>query len=71
MSLGNRTIWNHLNDYLKSLGFPGLVNFMPYNIHAVCNDFKHVLSEYGQLAEQLGTPSPQKQLFQDADKRWL
>ena len=25
----NKTIWKHLNDHLKSLGFLGLVEFMP------------------------------------------
>ena len=24
----NKTIWKYLNDHLKSLGFPGLVEFM-------------------------------------------
>ena len=48
-----RTIWKHLNDHLKSLGFPGLVNPMPYNAHAVYNDFKYGWLEYGQPAEQL------------------
>lgn len=23
----NKTIWKHLNDHLKNLGFPGLVEF--------------------------------------------
>ena len=50
----NKTIWKHLNDHHKSLGFPGLVNFMPCNVHVVHNSFKYGLSEYGQLAEQLG-----------------
>lgn len=49
----NKTIWKYLNDHLKSLGFPGLVEFMPCNVHAVHNGFKYGLSEYGQLAEQL------------------
>ena len=26
---------------------------MPYNVHALYNDFKYDWSEYGQLAEQL------------------
>ena len=33
----NKTIWKHLNDHLKSLGFSGLVEFMPCNVHAVHN----------------------------------
>lgn len=33
----NKTIWKHLIDHLKSLGFPGLVEFMPCNVHAVHN----------------------------------
>ena len=49
----NKTIWKHLNDHLKSLGFPGLVEFMPCNVHAVHNGLKYGLSEHGQLAEQL------------------
>lgn len=49
----NKTIWKYLNDQLKSLGFPGLVEFMPCNVHFVHNGFKYGLSEYGQLAEQL------------------
>ena len=49
----NKTIWRHLNDHLKSLGFTGLVEFMACNIHTVHNGFKYGLSEYGQLAEQL------------------
>ena len=49
----NKTIWKYLNDHLKSLGFPGLVEFMPCNVHAVHNGFKYGLSKYGQLAEQL------------------
>ena len=43
----NKTIWKYLNDHLKSLGFPGLVEFMPSNVHAVHNGFKYGLSEYG------------------------
>ena len=49
----NKTIWKHLNEHLKSLGFPGLVEFMPCNVHVVHNGLKHGLSEYGQLAEKL------------------
>ena len=41
----NRTIWKHLNDHLKRLGFPGPLNFISYNVHAFYNDFKHSLSE--------------------------
>ena len=51
----NTTISKHLNDDLKSFGFPGLVNVMPYNVRGVYNDFKHGLSKYGQLAEKLAT----------------
>ena len=49
----NKTIWKCLNEHLKGLGFPGLVEFMPCNVHVVHNGFKHALSEYGQHAEQL------------------
>ena len=49
----NKTIWKRLNEHLKGLGFPGLVEFMPCNVHVVHNGFKHALSEYGQHAEQL------------------
>ena len=49
-----KTIWVHLNDHRKSLGFPGLVvNHMPYNVHAVYNDFKQGWFECDQLVEQL------------------
>ena len=50
-----RTIWKHLNDQLKSSGFLGLVNPMPYNVHAVYNVFKHGWSEYGQLISSIGS----------------
>ncbi|CAM1296488.1 QTRT1 (predicted) [Pycnogonum litorale] len=50
----NKTIWRHLDEHLKSLQLPGLVDFMPCNVHVVHNGFKHALSTtYGQEAEQL------------------
>ena len=70
----NKTIWKYLNDHLKSLGFPGLVEFMPCNVNAVHNGFKYGLSEYGQLAEQLAIDlfywfkaHPARRLLQDPD----
>ena len=49
----NKIFWKSLNENMKGLGFPGLVEFLPCNVDIMHNSVRHALSEYGQHAEQL------------------
>ena len=48
----NKSIWEFLNNHLKSQGIPGLVEFVPCNLHVVHNAFRVGLKQYGQDVEQ-------------------
>ena len=43
----NKTIWNYLNKEKVRMGIPGLMQFIPCNIHVAHNAFKGGLSAYG------------------------
>ena len=49
----NKTIWNYLNEEKIRMGIPGLMQFIPFNIHVAHNAFKEGLSAYGSQAEEL------------------
>ena len=49
----NKTIWNYLNEEKVRIGIPGLMPFIPCNLHVVHNAFKEGLSAYGSQAEEL------------------
>lgn len=49
----NKTVWNKVNENVKSKGCPGLLPFIPCNMHVVHNSFRKGLKVYGQEAEEL------------------
>ena len=49
----NKTIWNYLNEEKVRMRIPGLMPFIPCNLHVVHNAFKEGLSAYGSKAEEL------------------
>ena len=49
----NKTIWSNINEELKVQGLPGLLPFIPCNMHVVHNSFREGLKLYGQSSEQL------------------
>ena len=49
----NKTIWNTVNKVLVDEGLPGLMPFIPYNIHVVHNAFRAGINTYGEASEEL------------------
>ena len=49
----NKTIWNKVNEHVQTKGLPGLLPFIPCNMHVVHNSFREGLKVYGQEAEEL------------------
>ena len=49
----NKTIWNTVNKVLVDEGLPGLMPFIPCNIHVVHNAFRAGLNSYGEASEEL------------------
>ena len=49
----NKTIWSYLNDETVRMRFPGLMQFIPCNMHVARNAFKEGLSAYGSQVEEL------------------
>lgn len=48
----NKTVWNKVNEEVKYLGYPGLMQFIPCNLHVIHNSFREGLKVYGETAEE-------------------
>ena len=42
----NKTVWDYLNQHLTECRLPGMVSFIPCNLHVVHNAFRKGLSEF-------------------------
>ncbi|KAG1669721.1 Transmembrane and coiled-coil domains protein 1 [Nymphon striatum] len=51
----NKTIWNAVNQALLDGGLPGLMLFIPCNIHVAHNAFHAGINVYGEASEELAT----------------
>ena len=49
----NKTIWSTINKALLNEGLPGLLPFIPCNIHVVHNAFRAGVNAYGDASEEL------------------
>ena len=49
----NKTIWNLINEHMKTNGLHGILAFIPCNLHIVHNAFRQGLNIFGEQAEQL------------------
>lgn len=49
----NKTIWTFINEHMKKGGLPGMLAFIPCNLHVVHNAFRSGLNVFGEDAEQL------------------
>jgi hypothetical protein len=49
----NKTIWNLINEHMKTNGLHGILPFIPCNLHIVHNAFRQGLNIFGEQAEQL------------------
>ena len=49
----NKTIWNYLDEEKVRRGIPGLMQFIPSNIHVAHNAFKEGLCAYGSQPKEL------------------
>ena len=49
----NKTIWRNVSEMLKEQGFPGLMSFIPCNLHVIHNAFRKGLDIFGAHAESL------------------
>ena len=49
----NKTIWTLINEHMKASGLPGILPFIPRNLHIVHNAFRQSLNVFGEQAEQL------------------
>ena len=49
----NKTMWSAINKVLLDQELPGLLQFIPYNIHVVHNAFHAGVNAYGEGCEDL------------------
>lgn len=49
----NKTIWTLINEHVKASDEPGILPFIPCNLHIVHNAFRQGLNVFGEQAEQL------------------
>ena len=48
----NKTIWTLINEHVKASGQPGILPFIPCNLHIVHNAFRQGLNVFVEQAEQ-------------------